>query len=352
MPEEISPLKNRMKPFVKTALVIAVGLVALSLLGLFGAQQLNAPLDSIPDDGALFRIWDGEHLEAISRRLAEEGLVRSPLFLKLLSYAKGTQGDFQAGTYRVDQGMTSLSIHNLLVSGQEVLIRVTIPEGWNVTQVGLRLEERGITSAEEFYAAATDPLLLAAEGVYGQSVEGYLFPDTYLFPQSYPPQQVASVMIERFRREVAAIYPETAELDPKALHEIVVLASIIEREHRAPDEAVIMASVFYNRLEVDMKLQSCATVAYVMTEEFGLDFPEVLTFDDLELPSDYNTYRSVGLPPGPIASPGSVSLAAAFNPAHTDFLYFVLKDPDAGRHEFTKSFDEHLTAKNLYLKKS
>ena len=352
MPEENSPLEKRTKPLAKIALLVTVGVVAVSLLGLFGAQQLNSPLDSIPADGAIVRIWDGEHLEAISRRLAEEGLIRSPLFLKLMSYAKGTQGDFQAGPYRVEHGMTSLSIHNLLVSGQEVLIRVTIPEGWNVTQVGRRLEERGITSAEEFDAAATDPVLLAAEGVYGESAEGYLFPDTYLFPQSFPPHQVISVMIERFRREVAAIHPETTEFDPKALHEIVVLASIIEREHRAPDEAVIMASVFYNRLEVDMMLQSCATVAYVMTEEFGLEYPEVLTFDDLELPSEYNTYRSLGLPPGPIASPGSVSLAAAFNPAHTDFLYFVLKDPDAGRHEFTRSFDEHLTAKNLFLKKS
>ena len=113
-----------------------------------------------------------------------------------------------------------------------------------------------------------------------------------------------------------------------------------------------MASVFYNRLAAHMRLQSCATVAYVMTEELGMAYPEVLTYEDLELPSPYNTYANAGLPPGPIANPGATALHAVFYPAKSDYLFFVLKDPSAGRHEFTKSYSEHINAKNLYLKQS
>jgi UPF0755 protein len=134
------------------------------------------------------------------------------------------------------------------------------------------------------------------------------------------------------------------------LRDRVVLASIVEREYRAPEEAPLMASVFYNRLNARMRLQSCATVAYVLTEELGRPHPESLTYGDLEVDSDYNTYARWGLPPGPISNPGRVALLAAFEPAETPFLYFVLRDPEAGRHEFSVSLDEHNEKKFLYLK--
>ena len=324
---------------------------AIGTIILLGAQRLNDPPASIPVEGVVFRVEDGDHLNGIVNRLDEQGLIRSPLFVKGLSYLRGTQGAFQAGSYLVTDEMSSLAIHDLLVSGQEVLTRITVPEGWTIRQVAERLENNGIVSAVEFIESANDTALLDANEIVAANAEGYLFPDTYLFPQNFPAEQVVQVMIDRFYTVLGEIGIDADELAPADLHEKIVLASIIEREYRDIDEAPLMASVFYNRLDVDMKLQSCATVAYVMTEELGMEYPEVLTFDDLEIPSNYNTYWSRGLPPGPIANPGSTSLRAAFFPAESDFLYFVLKDSDAGKHEFTRSFDEHLYAKNLFLKK-
>ena len=348
---ETKKKSRRLGTILKLSVAIIVVLAAIGTGTMLGAQRLNDPPDTIPEEGVVFRVEDGDHLDAIVNRLVDEGLIRSSLFVKILSYLRGTQSSFQAGSYLVTNSMSSLSIHDLLVSGREILTRVTIPEGWTMNQVAQRLEVNEIVTAADFIKSASDSTILDENNINAASAEGYLFPDTYLFPKDFPADRVVQVMIDRFFTVLGEIEVDLAAFTPDELHDKLVLASIIEREYRDIDEAPLMASVFYNRLSVDMKLQSCATVAYVMTEELGMEYPEILTFDDLEIPSDYNTYWSRGLPPGPIANPGSTALRAAFYPAESEFLYFVLKDPDAGRHEFTRSFDEHLYAKNLFLKK-
>ena len=140
------------------------------------------------------------------------------------------------------------------------------------------------------------------------------------------------------------------KLDVEELHEKVIMASIVEREYRLIREAPIIASVFYNRLGVNMGLGSCATVEFIITEIEGKKHPEYLTYEDLEIDSPYNTYKYAGLPPGPICSPGEISLRAAFFPEDTDFWYFLLKDQDTGEHFFSKNDIEHNKAKRLYLK--
>ena len=125
----------------------------------------------------------------------------------------------------------------------------------------------------------------------------------------------------------------------------------MEREYRLPKEAPLIASVFYNRLEHNIALSSCATVEYIITEVQGKKHPEYITYDDLRIKSPYNTYLNRGLPPTPICNPGAVSLEAAFNPPETDYLYFLLKDPETGEHHFSKRFAEHNNARVLYLKK-
>lgn len=329
-----------------TAVVFCVVGVLLS------GDAVNEPVSRMPEDGAVFAVEGGESLSSIADRLDGDGLIRSPLFLKIVSYVRGTQRDFQAGTYRIEPDMSTTDIHDLLVSGREILERVTIPEGWTSSQISDRLASRGITPREDFLAAARDAGIVESYGITGGSVEGYLFPDTYLFPRDFPAERTVRVLVDRFFDKVEELLGEGDIPPSEELHRRVVVASIIEREYRAPEEADVMASVFYNRLERGMKLQSCATVAYVMTEELGMEYPEVLTYDDLEILSEYNTYRTAGLPPGPISNPGETALEAAFFPAESDYLYFVLRDPDAGRHVFTRSFDEHLSAKNFYLKKS
>jgi len=340
------------KTLIRAGVVIAVCLSIAAVAALLTARTLNESVRTIPPDGVVFTVERGEYLDSISSRLADEGLIKSPLFLKAVSYLKGTQTDFQVGSYLISPGTTTIGIHDVLVSGREILERVTIPEGWSMSKIAERLDEYGVTSAEAFLEAARDPELLHEYEIPADSAEGFLYPDTYLFPHEFPAERVAAVMIERFFDVIETIAPDYRALDPQELRKKVILASIIEREYRAEDEAAMMASVFYNRLDRNMMLQSCATVAYVMTEELGMEYPEVLTYADLELPSGYNTYRHTGLPPGPIANPGRTALDAVFHPAETEYLYFVLKDPSAGRHEFTRSFDEHLNAKNLYLKQS
>jgi UPF0755 protein len=149
-------------------------------------------------------------------------------------------------------------------------------------------------------------------------------------------------MLDNFYIKIAALGIDTDTFDRDALYNKVILASIIEREYRAKSEAPVMAGVFYNRLKRGMRLESCATVEYIITGIEGKPHPVRLFFSDLEIENPYNTYLNKGLPPGPISSPGETALAAAFFPAENDYLFFRLLDPAAGRHHFSKSYDEHL----------
>jgi UPF0755 protein len=156
--------------------------------------------------------------------------------------------------------------------------------------------------------------------------------------------------VTRFFEVVQSIKPGYRSMSWDQLYDTVILASIVEREYRSAGEAPKIASVFYNRLEERMRLESCATVVYVMTEELGMDHPNRLFHRDLHRASPYNTYRNFGLPPGPISNPGRVSLAAAFHPADTDYRFFVLRGAGAREHHFSHTLSEHNEAALLYLK--
>ena len=183
-------------------------------------------------------------------------------------------------------------------------------------------------------------------------MEGYLFPDTYFVPAPFSGEAMAELMAKTFFDTVQRIEPGWKDLDRDALHETVIMASIVEREYRADDEAPLIASVFYNRLKRNIGLESCATLEYIITEIQKKAHPEYITLDDEKIDSPYNTYKWAGLPPGPISNPGRIALEAAFHPAKTDYLYFVLRDQQAGRHFFSSDLNEHNQAKYLYLKKS
>jgi UPF0755 protein len=230
------------------------------------------------------------------------------------------------------------------------LNRATVPEGFTLSQVAAMLERLGIVDRASFIAAATSPTLLAELGIPGASAEGYLFPDTYFFPMNFSAEGALRAMVKAFRAKLAEL-PESAALSPKELHDRVVLASIIEREYKSPDEAPLMASVFTNRLKMRMALQSCATVVYVITERLGKPHPEVIYDRDLKLDDPYNTYEHAGLPPGPISNPGMTALRAAFYPADSRYLYFRLIDPNAGTHHFSTTLEEHKGARALFIKR-
>jgi len=290
----------------------------------------------------------GESAQSVGLRLERAGLIKSRYFWELICRLSGDQ--VKTGTYRVTLPANPLSIFRILVSGVEVQLKVTIPEGVTLQKTARLLENAGICSASEFLSASHDPWIMNQYEIPNDSMEGYLFPDTYFFPASFPADQIVMKMADNFFAQLAGISPQALTMTKKELNDKVILASIVEREYRIAQEAPLMAGVFLNRLRINMALQSCATVVYVITEIQGRPHPSVLYYVDLEIRNPYNTYLYPGLPPGPISAPGFTSLNAVFNPENTDYLYFRLTDPASGRHYFSRTFDDHIRAGELLIK--
>lgn len=345
--------EKKKRPVVRGLIVAAIVVVLLLCGGAGFAYWLNEPPGSMPGS-TIVSVEKGDSFRTVARSLHKQGLIHSWAFLDLISIVKGTTAELKVGRYKIDRGATTIDIHNLLVSGKQLLVRVTIPDGWTLKQMAERFESEKIVSKADFLEAAISPELLKNLGIPAESAEGFLFPDTYYFPENYPAAKVVRTMAGNFFRHLGEIYPDYKKLTPKELLEKVTMASIVEGEYRVREEAPIIASVFYNRIGENMRLQSCATVSYVLTDINGQPHQTRLFDKDLWVPSPYNTYRHRGLPPGPISAPGRIALHAAFFPADTNYLYFVLENPTTGKHFFSKSFAAHVMAKyaldNLYLK--
>lgn len=328
--------------FLLVLVLVAGGVGVLYALNAAPSRALGPPVS--------FTIERGENLASIAGRLERIGIIRSGLMLRLIARFEGTARRVQSGNYLFEERLSAREMHDYLLSGNQVMRRVTIPEGLTLTNAGDILEDAGITDAEAFISAARDPEILQQYSIPGESMEGFLFPDTYLFAEGYPADAVVQHLVQRFFSVLEGLYPEYESLTDEELYQKVIVASIVEREYRVADEAPTIASVFYNRLESNMRLESCATVVYVMTELEGLPHPQRLFYRDLERANPYNTYRSRGLPPGPIANPGRTALEAAFYPDSTDYRFFVWNGPGSGRHAFTRTLSEHNEARLLYLK--
>jgi UPF0755 protein len=308
----------------------------------------EAPL-RLEDGGRVFiEVRGGESSYSVGRRLETAGLIRSRYLWNLLSRLDGEY--IKTGSYRFGYPATQMEIRSILVEGKQLLTRVTIPEGVTLKKIAAILEEAGICGREAFLEAASGRDMLREYQIPGLSMEGYLYPDTYLFPVSYPAPEVIRTMAGTFFKRLEEAGETPASLSPEEINRKVILASIVEREYRVEDEAPLMAGVFYNRLEIGMPLQSCATVEYVITEIQGKPHPRVIYDRDTAIPDPYNTYQYPGLPPGPISSPGKVALNAVFHPSPSDYLYFRLVNPEEGRHYFSKTLDEHIKAAAFYVK--
>ncbi|MDR1862851.1 MAG: endolytic transglycosylase MltG [Treponema sp.] len=346
---------------------IALVLV-LFFLALGGVMYFNSPPEPLPkpagqgsapgeaglaveEDGSLFlEVKSGESAFSVGKRLEEAGIIRSRYFWYFLS--RFTRDYIKTGAYRIELPASQLRIHSLLVSGDQILVRITVPEGVTLKKIARILEEAGVCGADAFLSAAASREILDSYGIPGKTMEGYLFPETYFFPYSFPAEKVIAAMAGTFFSRLGEIAPESLAMGGGEIFRKVIIASIVEREYRVDEEAPLMAGVFYNRLDIGMALQSCATVEYVITEIQGRPHPEVLYNRDIEIRDPYNTYMYPGLPPGPISVPGRTALEAAFNPASAAYLYFRLTDPDVGRHYFSRTFDDHIRAGALYVKKS
>lgn len=294
----------------------------------------------------MVEIERGSSTLSIANELAQAGVIRNSNMFRVHSSLTEADGQLKAGSYTFEIGMGYDSVIEKLKTGPQVgFTTVTIPEGFIIEQIAERFQAEAGIPSEELLALAKDGALEFAEdhpylaGAYGDSLEGFLFPKTYRVPEGATARDVISMMLRQFDREIAAIDMGPALARGQSLEEIVIIASIIERETKVASERPVVASVIYNRLARNMRLEIDATIEYVLP---GNRFR--LRYKDLEIDSPFNTYRNHGLTPGPIANPGIASIEAAIRPASTEYLYYVLTSPD-GSHTFTRTYAEHQEAR-------
>jgi UPF0755 protein len=293
-------------------------------------------------------VHKGESLYSILDRLQEVGLIHDKRIYKV--YSRFIHSfTVKSGFYSLSPGLSGMEILKVLEEGKQELIKITIPEGLTAREISLILEEKGIVSIQDFLSSISSRELLDDLNIPADTAEGYLFPDTYFFQKNFLPDKVVEYMVKTYFENLEDIFPFYKDLSDSKLQEKLIIASIVEKEYRVEIEAPLIASVFYNRLKIGMPLQSCATVIYVITEELGKSHPERVLFRDLEIPSEFNTYVNSSLPPAPISNPGKTALKAAFDPAQTDFLFFVVKDSLAGTHNFTSTLADHNSARHSYI---
>lgn len=318
---------------------IAVGLVVVLVTGMWVKAQL-APVSPGSEEQVIVQIPRGASSWSIGRVLSERGLIRDPQFFRLMTRLRGLDGRLRAGQYRLGPGMSPAEIMDKLARGDVVRYTITIPEGLTVEQIAALLDEKGFTDKEEFLKAARDVEkvrdYLPPELKTIEPLEGYLFPDTYTVTAETAPADLVDVMLDRLEEVLTDQFRARAEQLGLSIHQLLTLASIIEREARVPDERPTISAVYHNRLRIGMKLDADPTVRYALGK---IDGP--LLWKDLEVDSPYNTYRNPGLPPGPIANPGLASIQAALYPADVKYLYFVARGDDSGGHLFATTLTEH-----------
>lgn len=286
-------------------------------------------------------IQPGQGFQQTALLLHQKGIIKNPLKFRWLARLKGYDKKIQAGEYVFSAALAPNELLEHLGSGRIHLHKLTVPEGFNLHQIAALVAQTGWTEAENFLARAMDPELVRTLGINADTFEGYLFPDTYYFPKATTADKIISAMLKRFQSIFTADFCKQAKTLGLSIHQVVTLASIIEKETGMPFERPIISSVFHNRLKKRIRLESDPTVIYGLP-----NFDGNLTRKHLKSATIYNTYIIRGLPPGPIANPGLKSIEAALYPADTAFLYFVSKKDRT--HHFSTNLRDHNTAVRKY----
>lgn len=288
-----------------------------------------------------FTVKPGEGFSSINYRLYKAGLINNTRLFHYYARYKKSMTKFKAGTYEIKNGQTMTDVLESLVNGVPILESVTIPEGKNLFEIAKILEAKNICSAQQFILTAKNPEFTQSLGIPAERVEGYLYPDTYRFNKKTPAKQVIKTMVTLFRKKFATLDMSKTTLAP---HEVVILASIVEKETGAKFERPLISGVFHNRLKKRMRLQSDPTTIYGIYENYNGNLRKKHLLEK----TPYNTYKIPALPKGPISNPGLDALKAVLNPKQHDYLYFVSHND--GTHEFTKTYKEHLKAVEKYQK--
>jgi UPF0755 protein len=295
----------------------------------------------IPSQPQTIEIKQGSPFARIAIQLQTAGIISDVRRFTLLARWRKATAQVHAGEYLFETSATPDQVLSRLVAGDIRKFQVTIPEGFNLQEIAGRLEKTGIGSEDEFLSLCRDEAFIKGLGVEATSLEGYLFPETYTYTSSTTPRQLLSTMVEQLDSEITAELLVSATALKLDRHQLITLASIVQKEAGNLMEMPLIASVFHNRLKRGIPLQADPTVIYGVA-----DFDGNLTRKHLNTPTPYNTYRMRGLPPGPIASPGGFALQATATPAKGKDLYFVARGD--GTHEFSATLKEHNRAVRRY----
>ncbi len=308
--------------------------VCLLVAGGTVSYLLNAPARSSVETPRLVLIRPQTGAYRIAAALKDAGVIRSRMVFLAVAVARGAHGRLLPGEYEFDPQLPLLEIVRRLEHGRGLVHQVTIPEGLAAQQIAQLLSDRGLVDRDRFLRLLKDRGTLEQHQLEGDSLEGYLFPDTYRMVKGQSEQAIIQQMVRRFQEQFGPdVQTRALELE-MSVREVLTLASLIEREARLPEERPLISAVFHNRLRRRMPLQSDPTVMYGLSRFSGR-----LTKAHLQSPSPYNTYLNHGLPPGPIASPGRASIMAALYPASSQYLYFVSRND--GTHAFSRTLREH-----------
>ena len=330
-----------MNPARGISAVNAVRFILVSLLAWYLFCLFVPPGDGSVVSDVSFPAGSG--IRRLSQEMKSKGLVRSSWHFVLLTRLRGEAHHLKAGEYRFSDAMTPDEILRKLANGEVDYRKFTLPEGYSIFQAAELLEQKGFFKRDDFLAKCSDKELLSRLGLGGLSVEGYLFPATYNLSRNGGAEELITQMVEQFSRKYDGVSGGESTVSAVSRHEVVTLASLIEKEAVSSEEKPLISSVFHNRQRIGMPLQSDPTAVYGVRA-----FSGKVTKRDILRPSPYNTYLIKGLPPGPIGNPGTDALKAALHPADTPYLYFVARQD--GTHQFSRTLEEHNRAVQRYLR--
>jgi UPF0755 protein len=325
-----------MKRAILIGTAIAI-LAAAAVPGVLLYRRLHTPYRGYTGVEQFVDIPPGAGTRDIGARLVAAGIVRDATTWRAALYLSKQGPHLKAGEYRFTDAQTPYDVIDKLARGEVYVVHVTFPEGLTIAEMAKIFEAHGLGSAASFVAAAGDASLIRQVDPEARDLEGYLFPETYGVARHIGAEKMVRVMVERFERVFTPELRSAGEALGYAPHQVVTLASIVEKETAQPAERPLIAAVYENRLRIGMALQCDPTVIYALMREGK--YTGNLRRDDLQMDSPYNTYRYPGLPPGPIAAPGQASLEAVVHPADADYLYFVSRND--GTHVFAKTLAEH-----------
>jgi len=341
-----------MNKAIKIVLAIIALISACGFYFIFSYYRgINYPISKTGQE-KIFIVSKGEGVNDISENLSDAGLIRSMNYFEIYIWRQNLEKKLQAGQYVLSPKLSIKEIAGILAGGKILSkeIDIKIIEGWRVKDIVSYLKEKELVKEEDFINAAKNNELRIRNYEFlnklpaGKSLEGFLFPDTYRVFKDSSAIDVIGKMLDNFGSKLTGKMRDDIGKNEKTIYEIVIMASIVEKEAKKPEDMEIISGIFWNRIKTGQALQSDATLSYVLNDKI-----DAHTLEDLKIDSPYNSYKYKGLPPGPICNPGLNAIKAAIYPKKTDYNFFLTK-PDTGEAIFSKTYAEHLKNKNKFLK--